>query len=333
MAWNGTGTYVQVTPVSSGSQAWTDAKAAGDTTITTSDHDYHDQDVANGITNCIAKDGQNSATANLPMGGFKHTGVADASSSDQYASYGQLFATSPMVGSATNQSATISSASATATFTAEEIIVAASLGGRPFRIASFSQAVNLGTTGAGGMDTGSAPVSGYVALYAILISGTNTRNILAVDCTSAAAPTTYGGANMPVGYDTSALISVWPTDSLGRFIAGYQVGRTVRTTTRVPLSASSTQHASLTSLDISSAVPKNANMISGFFAQTTTVSSLLTVGLSGASFGATQYIISAAQFSSGFSNLPLSAAATMYYIATVASGTMSFTISITGYSF
>lgn len=46
--------------------------------------------IATGLTNCITKDGQTTVTANLPMSGFKHTGVDDASASDEYASYGQL---------------------------------------------------------------------------------------------------------------------------------------------------------------------------------------------------------------------------------------------------
>ena len=45
---------------------------------------------ATGLTNCVTRDGQSPATANLPMGGFKHTGVAAASSSTEYATFGQL---------------------------------------------------------------------------------------------------------------------------------------------------------------------------------------------------------------------------------------------------
>lgn len=47
-------------------------------------------DMANGINNCLTKDGQNNATADLPMGGFKHTGVANGSARTHYASLGQL---------------------------------------------------------------------------------------------------------------------------------------------------------------------------------------------------------------------------------------------------
>ena len=74
---------------------------------------------------------------------------------------------SPIVGSMRNGKMSVTAASASATFTADEIIVGAALNGSAKRLSSYSQAINLATTGAGGMDTGSAPVSGFVSLYAI----------------------------------------------------------------------------------------------------------------------------------------------------------------------
>lgn len=47
-------------------------------------------DIAAAMTASIAKDGQTTPTANLPMGTFKHTGVADATVRTQYASAGQV---------------------------------------------------------------------------------------------------------------------------------------------------------------------------------------------------------------------------------------------------
>lgn len=46
-------------------------------------------DVATAMTQSIAKDGQTTPSANLPMGGNKHTGVADGTASNQYASVNQ----------------------------------------------------------------------------------------------------------------------------------------------------------------------------------------------------------------------------------------------------
>jgi hypothetical protein len=47
------------------------------------------QDIADGVSASLAKDGQTVPTANLPMGGFKHTGVADGTARNHYASVGQ----------------------------------------------------------------------------------------------------------------------------------------------------------------------------------------------------------------------------------------------------
>src|SRR3990167_1995720 len=46
--------------------------------------------MATGLSTAICKDGQTTITANLPMGGFKHTGVADGSALTHYASMSQL---------------------------------------------------------------------------------------------------------------------------------------------------------------------------------------------------------------------------------------------------
>lgn len=43
-----------------------------------------DDDMANGLSNCITRDGQSPAEANLPMGTYKHTGVGAATSADEY---------------------------------------------------------------------------------------------------------------------------------------------------------------------------------------------------------------------------------------------------------
>ena len=47
-------------------------------------------DLGNEITNSLAKDGQTVPTANLPMGGFRHTNVSDANQRNQYATAGQV---------------------------------------------------------------------------------------------------------------------------------------------------------------------------------------------------------------------------------------------------
>lgn len=47
-------------------------------------------DATSGFNNTLTRDGQGFATANLPMGGFKHTGVADATAANEYMAFGQI---------------------------------------------------------------------------------------------------------------------------------------------------------------------------------------------------------------------------------------------------
>lgn len=55
-------------------------------------------DLAAGISASIAKNGENVPTANLPMGGLKHTGVAAATAAGQYLEYSQAIGLGIAVG-------------------------------------------------------------------------------------------------------------------------------------------------------------------------------------------------------------------------------------------
>lgn len=77
---DGSGTYTLPAgnPVSTGT---TISSTWANTTLT---------DIATALSNSIAKDGQTVATANLPMGTFKHTNVGNASARNHYAAAGQV---------------------------------------------------------------------------------------------------------------------------------------------------------------------------------------------------------------------------------------------------
>lgn len=80
MSWSGTTgsqTFSRTDGTRTGSTTWQLADAAG-VDIIASDHDTHDQDMADGINSCLKKDGGNTATAHLPMGGFYHSNVGAA---------------------------------------------------------------------------------------------------------------------------------------------------------------------------------------------------------------------------------------------------------------
>ncbi|MCA8480254.1 hypothetical protein LGN35_20125 [Burkholderia multivorans] len=165
-----------------------------------------------------------------------------------------------VVGQVRNLSMFVTTAASTATLNADEIVVGTALGGKKYLLKQFSKTINLAAAGAGGMDTGTAPASGYVALYAIYNPVTGASALLATDATPARVPEVYGGANMPSGFTASALVSVWPTDSSGRLIVGYQRDRKIAFADILVLATTAVVN-SPASLSIASAVPKNATRV------------------------------------------------------------------------
>lgn len=91
MGWS-SGTYTKW----NGAGGW-DADATLGIGIEAGRHDTQDTDFQNGINNCLTKDGQNTPTANLPMGGYKHTGAAVATSATDYMTFGQISNTTTTV--------------------------------------------------------------------------------------------------------------------------------------------------------------------------------------------------------------------------------------------
>jgi len=83
MPWNGSGTFNRI-------YSWVADKNAG-LDISSSRMDTDTDDIVNsGLDNCLTRDGQGQATANLPMAGFKHTGTAAATARTDYSQYGQV---------------------------------------------------------------------------------------------------------------------------------------------------------------------------------------------------------------------------------------------------
>jgi hypothetical protein len=259
--------------------------------------------------------------------------VSPATQSQHAPQMGQV---AGVVGSARNLVMSVAAASASATLTADEIIVETALGGVRYCLPSFSKTINLATTGAGGMDTGSAPVSGYVALYAIYNPTTQTAALLATNATSAVAPSIYGGANMPSGYTASALVSVWATNGSGQFTIGYQRDRHVDTQVQAALSTTAPT-TTITALSIASFVPKNAISIdvsaganetsAGNGVQFIVNGSAQSVGY----LTVTATVSTQTSFSAVKGTLPVIVAQTTYYsMSSTTAG--QFSINITGYS-
>lgn len=80
MAWNGSGTFSLL-------YSWVARRDAGSPTnlIGATEMDAEFANIKTGLENCVTRDGQNAATAALPMGGYAHTGVGAATARTQYA--------------------------------------------------------------------------------------------------------------------------------------------------------------------------------------------------------------------------------------------------------
>lgn len=92
MPWSGVApnqSFTRSDGTRTGDTTWTQAHAAG-VKIVTSGHDTHDTDLKDGINATLKKDGGNTATGNIPMGGFTLTNIANASARTSPPSFAQV---------------------------------------------------------------------------------------------------------------------------------------------------------------------------------------------------------------------------------------------------
>ncbi|WP_196796387.1 hypothetical protein [Yersinia massiliensis] len=244
---------------------------------------------------------------------------------------------SPVVGASRNAKMSVTAASATATFTADQLTVTTGLSGQPYLLTSFSKTINLATTGAGGMDTGTVPAAGFVALYAIYNPTTQVSALLAVNATSVLAPEVYGGANMPSGYTASALVSVWRTAS-SQFTIGYQLDRNV-SFPRVTILSVTTGTTPLLAINMPNYLPINAKYCSVDGSAGTSNNGVVGLAfassLSGIAWRASA-MATTASYGVTYTamNIPITTTQTVYYSANATVGTFTnFASSLVDYSF
>lgn len=160
------------------------------------------------------------------------------------------------VGYALKAKMSVAVAGATGTFTADAVVVGQTLTGTYYELGNYSQACNLSTTGAGGMDSGAAPASGYVSLYAIA-KADGTTNILACNVTTASG-SIYSGGSMPTGYIYSALLGIWPTNGSSQFVVGLILDRKFYYGAGANIFVNTNASTSLTSQSLATGVPAAA---------------------------------------------------------------------------
>lgn len=246
----------------------------------------------------------------------------------------------PVVGSESNVRSSLASAGTSVTVTADSIIVGSALNGSSYLLTSYSQTFNGATTGAGGMDTGALPTSGWVALYAIYNPTAPSISIVGTNCATS-CPTVYAGANMPAGYAASALLTVLPTNATPAIVPSWTRGKKV---TESPVAAinTSTSHGSFTSVSLATSVPPNAITFNGLALQTcgTTPGALgMSVSIAGDSAGSTQVLIamncastSSANMDAVYGDIPITTAQTLWYENNVAGTSPTMQINIFGYT-
>lgn len=222
------------------------------------------------------------------------------------------------------------------TYAAVEIVLETALGGQSYRLASFLKTINGATVGAGGMDVGLAPVSGYVAIYAIYNPVTVTSALLGVDCTNTIAPEVYGGANMPSGYTASCLVGVWPTNASRQFTIGLQVDR-VMCIAPVQVLNNGTIVPTQAAIDLSTAVPKNARYVTGTVAMSVTGSAsqmsiqVLPANLQIGNQGFAALVQPANFTSATYGRHPINQSQQLYYNTSSTAGTPNFQLAVSGY--
>lgn len=281
-----------------------------------------------------------TAASNSPAGSESPSLIDDYLRT--YASYiaqlrdGASIKASPLVGAATNVRMSVTAASATATLTADEIIVGTALGATTYRIASYSKSINLATTGAGGMDTGTAPVNGYVALYAIYNPTSSVSSILAVNASASAAPAVYGGANMPAGYTASALLTVVPTNASS--LIKVCVVRDRKVAIQLGTFFSFAANIPGQNISIASFVPFNAKEVWGELSASCTTTANISISVNGDNTtGQSQQNMSTfigsitGVFIINFANVLLTTAQTVGIGASTTAGTPTFTYYVGGY--
>ena len=87
---NGTGTFERTNGNFQGSSVWQDQAASADAVIRAPQHDTHDQDIAQALTDSLAKDGQTTATGDLNLGNNKITNLAEGTNEFDCATVGQV---------------------------------------------------------------------------------------------------------------------------------------------------------------------------------------------------------------------------------------------------
>jgi hypothetical protein len=267
-------------------------------TITASNRNTVDEDIANAFGNVLCRDGQASATGNLPMGNNKLTGLAAGASAGDSLRFEQLFGASgpataagaranlEVVGysSVRGLMGNVNAATPLTSFdlSAEAVVLRNATGGVVLRTSTGTLSCSISTAGpvAGGRDQAAAFAgNSWVHLYFIW----NGTTLSLVASNSASAPT------LPAGYTHWAYATALRWNASSNIIPGFVRGRRfiydAGTAARIINGGAAT---SFTALNCSAYVPPNAPMAVMNFYMSAAYSSAGTINVTVRPTGSTQ---------------------------------------------
>lgn len=258
--------------------------------------------VANGQTTITS--GNIAKASNAPFIGIKLPNVVNQA---------------PVVGSVSGLKVARSTTT-TLSMTASEAIVETAIGGATYKGTSLSLSLDIGTVGAGGMDTGSAAASTPLFVYLIYNPTTNAFALLATN--SGTGNAVYPGANMPSGYTASAKISSMVVDGSSHIPLFAQRGGMVYILGAQVLTAGGA--TSLTAVSLNSATPPDTVSVGGW--ANCVSGTTPTIDIAGDANGVgKKRLTSAGNNETAFTDIPVLTSNNIYYL--VSSGTFDLNIS------
>jgi hypothetical protein len=237
----------------------------------------------------------------------------------------------PVIGSASNLKCVTTAPGTSLPYSADQVVVGASLGGKTFCLSNFSAAISA-------LDTGALAANSFYAVYAYLKSDGTKGGFLQLE-PAGGAPTVYGGANPPANMIASALIGVWPTNASAQLIVGSQYGRRFNFASAGVLTGSGAV-GTPTSFSISGVVPKSAKFVSGGLSITVAAGAVAQLLLfDQSSTGASSATVSnnttgAGGNSNNFSSFPVLTPQTLWFVTSTSAGAISnYAANLTQYEF
>ncbi len=239
-----------------------------------------------------------------------------------------------VVGTMQNAKMIVATASASATFTADEIAVKTGLGGTPYLLGNFNQTVSTSATGIGGVVGGALTANGYAAIYAAYNPTTRAQGAFIVNANSLVPNV---AASPPAGWIATALVSVWPLNASTQFVPGTQRGRRVGLVTAggFTVSAPQTSYASVAV----SGVPANAVRVQGNLSSLSTAASatiIFSVAPDAAGTSVKSNVSTTVVANNGTSmpiEIDIFTPQTLYYRMPGSTGTPSMSLVATSYDF